>query len=86
MTGARRRPNTLALRPLTTRLAAKPNMHPGPRRYILGYKGAYDYDKGKGGYVTVYYRGSNDAWDGCGTHLAPPRLSKVTHLPHSPPA
>jgi len=34
--------------------------------YILGYKGAYDDDKGKGGYVTVYYRGSNDAWDGYG--------------------
>lgn len=35
-----------------------------PPRYILGERPAYDDAKGKGGYVLVYYRGNNDAWDG----------------------
>lgn len=34
--------------------------------YVLANRRAYDDAKGKGGYVVVYYRGSNDAWDGYG--------------------
>jgi len=33
---------------------------------VLANRRAYDDAKGKGGYVVVYYRGSNDAWDGYG--------------------